>query len=209
MADDDSDDTSGLVGLVLGGGRAYLTGSTARDAFEAIDVGALLDGDPIEEAIERERAGKLLGRLLGRALADELADGSRVQEFAVRIAGQRVGAQVGQAVVVGLLEYGLLAAAIDEFRGMTTDDALLGLLDEVEAVVAPEETTDAPEDLDTPRSSADEEAGPIDFDTDDRPDDDSADGGSAGGGPVDSGSIDGGPAEDGSADDDLGFDDRS
>jgi len=150
MGGDDSS-TSGIGGLVLRGARAYLTGSTARDLFGAVDVGALLDGETIDDAIEREQAGKVLGRLLGRALADELADGSRVQEFAVRLAGQRVGAHLGQAAVVAMLEYGLLATAIDELRDLTTDDAVLGLLDEIEAAATPDtgaSGTDRPTDVD-------------------------------------------------------------
>jgi hypothetical protein len=170
MAGDDSDGTSSLVGLALRGGQAYLTGNSAREAFEAIDVGTLLDGGSVEEAIEREQAGKVLGRLLGRRLADELAEGSRIEEFAVKVAGQRVGAQVGQAAIVALLEYGVLAALIDRARGLTTDDALLGLLDEVEAVATPDEedaTPGASETIDN--SSPDVEgngADTTDFDAD-------------------------------------------
>ena len=139
MAGDDSDGTSGLVGLALRGGQAYLTGNSAREVFEAIDIGTLLDGGSVGEAVERKQAGKVLGRLLGRRLADELAEGSRIEEFAIRVAGQRIGAQVGQAAIVALLEYGVLAALIDRTRGLTTDDALLGLLDEFEAVAIPDE----------------------------------------------------------------------
>jgi hypothetical protein len=151
MAGDDSDGTSSLVGLALRGGQAYLTGNSAREAFEAIDIGTLLDGGTIEEAVEREQAGKVLGRLLGRRLADELAEGSRIEEFAIKVAGQRIGAQVGQAAIVALLEYGVLAALIDRARTLTTDDALLGLLDEFEAVATPDEdaTAGASETIDS------------------------------------------------------------
>lgn len=142
----DDPSTSGIGGLVLRGARAYLTGSTARDLFGAVDVGALLDGEPIDDAIEREQAGKVLGHLLGRALADELAEGSRIRAFAVRLAGQRVGAHLGQAAVVAMLEYGLLATAIDELRDLTTDDAVLGLLDEIEAAATPD--ADSPKTTD-------------------------------------------------------------
>lgn len=141
MDRDDADTTSGLTGLALRGARMALTGSTAREAFRAVDIGALLDGQRIDEAIEREQAGELLGRLLGRALAEELADGGRVQAFAVRLAGQRVGARLGQVAIVGLLEYGLLASAIDELRGLTTDDAVLSLLDEIDAAATPDDTS--------------------------------------------------------------------
>lgn len=151
MGGDDSS-TSGIGGLVSRGARAYLTGSTARDLFGAVDVGALLDGEAIDDAIEREQAGKVLGRLLGRALADELVEGNRVQAFAVRLTGQRVGAHFGQVVVVAMLEYGLLATAIDELRDLTTDDAVLGLLNEIEAAATPDadaSRNDRPTDFDT------------------------------------------------------------
>lgn len=166
MAGDDSDGSSSVVGLALRGARAYFTGSTARDALGAVDVGALLDGERVEDAIEREQAGRTIGRVLGRKLADELAEGNRVQAFAVRIAGQRVGARLGEAVVVALLEYDLLAMVIDELRGRTTDDALLGLLNEVEAVVTGDETG-TPDDTD---SVYDVEGGTetTDHDADDR-----------------------------------------
>lgn len=167
MTGDDSDGTSSLVGLALRGGQAYLTGNNAREVFEAVDIGTLLDGGSVGEAVEREQAGKVLGRLLGRRLADELAEGSRVEEFAIRIAGQRVGARIGQAAIVALLEYGVLAALIDRARSLTTDDALLGLLDEFDAVATPDEenTTEASETIDS--SSPDVEgngAGTTDFD---------------------------------------------
>lgn len=167
MGGDDSN-TSSIVALALRGTRAYLTGTTARDLFRTVDVGALLDGETIDEAIEREQAGKILGRLLGRALADELADGSRVQEFATRLVGQRVGAQLGQAAVVALLEYGLLETLLDELRGLTTDDAVLGLLDEIEAAATPD---DVPANVDhasdstaPPRDGRDDGPDTIGFD---------------------------------------------
>jgi hypothetical protein len=171
MTGEDSDGTSSLVGLVLRGSQAYLTGTSAREAFEAVDIGTLLDGGSVEEAIEREQAGKVLGRLLGRRLADELAEGSRIEEFAVRIAGQRVGAEIGQAAIVALLDYGVLEALIDQARTITTDDALLGLLDEFEAVATPDEedaTAGASETIDS--SSPDVEgngASTTGFDADD------------------------------------------
>ena len=118
MAGDDSDGTSSLVGLALRGGQAYLTGNNAREVFEAVDIGTLLDGGSVGEAVEREQAGKVLGRLLGRRLADELAEGSRVEEFAIRIAGQRVGARIGQAAIVALLAVIALGVAPDLFFDM-------------------------------------------------------------------------------------------
>jgi hypothetical protein len=145
MGEDDSE-TSAVGGLLAHGVRAYLAGGSAREALRAVDIGALLDGQPVEEAIEREQAGKLLGRLLGRAIADELADGSRIQEVAVRLAGQRVGARLGEAAIVALLEYGMLASILDELRDLTTDDAVLGLFDEIEAAAMPDDARESTAD---------------------------------------------------------------
>lgn len=151
------------AGVAIDSLEVYLTGDTVRDLLGAVDADALIEGQPVAEAIDRELAGEVLGQLLGQALAEELAGDGRVSEVGARLLGRRAGGQVGRLAVLALLEYGLLDASLDRLRERTDDDGVHRLLDGIEAATLGD-SNDAAEDL---SSGSERNSGDPSSDTDD------------------------------------------
>lgn len=74
----------------------------AEEAYDAVDVEALRDGAPLEEALDPERLGSALGRPVGRALVRRALGDAADDGYAgliVREAASRAGARACRAAV--------------------------------------------------------------------------------------------------------------
>ncbi len=116
--------------------EAYFAGDTIKDLLDGIDIDALAEGAPLDDAVEYEQLGRVLGALIGRAAAKGMSNRGILGRFVKESLGSEVGGRVGEAVVAALVERGGLEALAEQIRGVADAEQLDGLTEEIDGVVA-------------------------------------------------------------------------
>lgn len=109
---------------------AYFAGETITDVLDGIDVDALADGAPLDDAIEYEQLGKALGALIGRAAAKGASNSGLLGTFVKESAGSEIGGRAGEAFAAALTEHGDVKALTAHLRQLTNTEQLDRLVEE-------------------------------------------------------------------------------
>lgn len=117
-----SDDTAEKA--IERGLDAYFAGDTVKDLLESIDIDALVEGAPLDDAVEYERLGKVLGAILGRAAARGVSNTSLFGRLVRESVGSEVGGRVGKAAVTALVEYANPQELIEDLQGAVDTEGL-------------------------------------------------------------------------------------
>ena len=117
-----SDDTAERA--IERGLDAYFAGDTVADLLESIDIDALVEGAPLDDAVEYERLGKALGAILGRAAARGVSNTSLFGRIVRESVGSEVGGRVGEVAVSAFVEYTNPQELVEDLQGAVDSEQL-------------------------------------------------------------------------------------
>lgn len=129
-----SDDTPEAA--IERGLEAYFAGETVTDLLDGIDIDALVEGAPLDDAVEYEQLGKALGALIGRTAIKRVSNNGLLGRFLKESLGSEVGGRVGEALVVTLAERADAKALTEQMQGLTDTGRLDRLTGQVSGIIA-------------------------------------------------------------------------
>lgn len=116
--------------------EAYFAGETITDLLEGIDVNALVEGAPLDDAVEYEQLGKALGAFVGRTAVNRVSNSGLFGRFLEESFGSEVGGRAGELVTAALVEHGNPGALAEQVRGLSDAGRLDRFTEEVNDTVA-------------------------------------------------------------------------
>ena len=130
MSDDTPEDA------IERGLEAYFAGDTITDLLDGIDIDALAEGAPLDDAVEYEQLGKALGAVIGRAAARGAGNTGLFGRAVKESMGTEVGGRAGESVAAALVEYGDSTALAAQLRGLTDAQGRDQFIEEITEVIA-------------------------------------------------------------------------